>query len=142
MRISYTPGRPAPYSDPRHRIKAGPIRDGESRPEDEAMTIIELTGGDLGVETVLVRCNLAEASAPVEVDYRTDGGEGFVGTQYQCADCQHTTAGLIAIGKRLAASAVEVPEEEFDCDSEILPSLALNADTDHEDARDWYESYG
>lgn len=85
------------------------------------MTTIHLTGGDLGDERVMVRCNLAEASAPVEVDYcNGDGrdiGHGFEPTQYQCADANHTTNGLTVIAKRLAARAVEMPESDFDCDA-------------------------
>ena len=78
------------------------------------MTTIILTGGDLGRGKMMVRCNLAEASAPIEADYCT--GDGFVGTQYQCADTSHRTSGLIRIGKQLAAVAVEVPAEKFSCD--------------------------
>jgi hypothetical protein len=79
------------------------------------MTTIKLSGGDLGREIMmLVRCNLVEASAPVEVDYCV--GNGWEPTQYQCADTRHTTSGLIAVGKSLAADAVEASETEFDCD--------------------------
>ncbi len=80
------------------------------------MKTIKLSGGDLGGETMLVRCNLAEASATVEVDYQT--GNGWQPTQFQCSDARHTDAGLIAIGKQLAAAAVEMPADEFDCDAE------------------------
>jgi uncharacterized protein YraI len=79
-------------------------------------TTIKLFDGDLGSETMLVRCNLSQASAPVEVDYQT--GSGWESTQYQCADTRHRTSGLIEIGKTLAAHAVEVPVDEFSCDSE------------------------
>lgn len=82
------------------------------------MTTIKLTGGDLGNERMLVRCNLTEASAPVEVNYCTDRNSDFTGTQYQCADTSHRTSGLIEIGNQLAAKAVEIPTEEFDCDAE------------------------
>lgn len=80
------------------------------------MTTIRFFGCDLGGEEMHVRCNLAEASAPVEVDYGT--GDGWEGTQYQCADARHTTAGLVEIGKILAAQAVEIPADEFSCESE------------------------
>jgi uncharacterized protein YraI len=72
---------------------------------------------------MLVRCNLTEASAPVQVDYHT--GSGWESTQYQCADCQHTTSGLIAIGKSLAADAVEASETEFDCDVAEVEDAAV-----------------
>lgn len=80
------------------------------------MTTIKLSGGDLGNESMLVRCDLAQASAPVQADYGT--GDGWSDTQYQCADTRHRTSGLIEIGKALAARAVEMPSDEFDCDCE------------------------
>lgn len=84
------------------------------------MTTIKLSGGDLGGETMLVRCNLAEASAPVEVDYRNDAERGWEPTQYQCADASHRTSGLIRIAKTLAAAAVEMRENEFNCEAELV----------------------
>lgn len=95
-------------------------------------TTIKLSGGDLGLESMLVRCNLSEASAPVQVDYCE--GSGWESTQYQCADCRHRTSGLIARGKELAASAVELPDGDFACDSEELPFA------DESDVREWIES--
>lgn len=80
------------------------------------MTTIQLSGGDLGGETMMARCNLAEASAPVQVDY--GNGDGWESTQYQTADARHTVDGLTVIGKHLAARAVEVPESDFRCDAE------------------------
>jgi hypothetical protein len=80
------------------------------------MTTIRLSGGDLGSESMLVRCNLVEASAPVDVDYCE--GSGWQPTQWQCANCCHRTSGLAEIAKRLAAAAVELPENEFDCEWE------------------------
>lgn len=81
-------------------------------------TTIKLTGGDLGREKMMVRCRLANASSPVEVDYCD--GDGWVCCQYQCADARHSKAGLIELGKELAARAVEMPTDEFDCDAESL----------------------
>lgn len=75
------------------------------------MTTIEITGGDLGSEKIRVRCDLTQASAPVQVDY--DNGEGWLPTQYQCADCSHRASGLAEIGMELAAQAVEIPVDEF-----------------------------
>ena len=72
------------------------------------MTKIKLSGGGLGAERMVVRCNLADASAPVEVDYCNGDGEGFVSTRYRCADACHTVSGLTEIGKVLAAEAVEM----------------------------------
>ena len=81
------------------------------------MTTIKLFGGDLGNEEMMIRCNLSEASAPVEVDYRNDPEECWKPTQYQAADAWHRIRGLITIGKQLAAEAVQMPEGEFDCEA-------------------------
>lgn len=87
------------------------------------MRTIRLSGGDLGGEQILVRCNLSEASSPVEVDYCNEPGEygqHWEGTQYQAADCQHRISRLIEIGERLAAQAVEMSEDDFSCDCEEI----------------------
>jgi hypothetical protein len=78
------------------------------------MTTIKFFGGDLGNETMMVRCNLSQASSPVQVDYMEGGG--WTHTQYQCADARHSTKGLVNIGKELAAHAIQMPEENFDCE--------------------------
>lgn len=77
---------------------------------------VRLSGGSLGSETMLVRCDLTQASAPVQVDYCT--GDGWESTQWQCADCRHTLVGLIEIAMRLAAQAVEVSRADFTCNVE------------------------
>ena len=79
------------------------------------MTTIKLSGGNLGSDQMFVRCNLADAAAPVQVDY--DNGCGWTGTQYQCADARHRNSGMIEIGKSLAAAAVEMSDEGFVCDA-------------------------
>lgn len=84
------------------------------------MTTIRLSGGDLGGEMVDVRCNLSQASAPVQVNYHAEPNSEWAGTQYQCADTRHTASGLIEIGKLLAARAVEVAADKFACDAEEL----------------------
>ena len=68
-------------------------------------TTIKLTGGILGNEKMMVRCQLANAAAPVEVDYCE--GSGWQHTQYQAGDARHTTEGLAKIGIELAQSAVQ-----------------------------------
>ncbi len=75
------------------------------------MATVRVSGGDMGSEEILVRCDLRNASATVEVDYRN--GEGWQPTQYQCADCRHTVDGLEAIARSIAASAVEIPLQRF-----------------------------
>jgi hypothetical protein len=81
------------------------------------MTTIKLFGGDLGNEEMMIRCNLSEASSPVEVDYRNDIQDAWQSTQYQAADVRHRTKGLIAIGMQLAAEALELPERHFTCEA-------------------------
>lgn len=85
------------------------------------MTTIKLFGGDLGSEAMYVRCDLTQASAPVQVDY--DNGDGFVATQYQCADVRHQSRRLADLGKTLAAGACEMAIWDFACDAEeVEPS--------------------
>lgn len=84
-----------------------------------AKKVIVLRGGSLGPgQFCMFRCELAQASAPVVVDWCNEGGRpsGWEATQFQCADCRHSTDGLIELGLRIAAQGVEVSPEEFDCD--------------------------
>lgn len=82
------------------------------------MKTIKLFGGDLGNETMLVRCDLTQASAPVQVDYQNGDDTGWQATQYQCADTRHRVSGLVELAKSIAAAAVEMAESEFKCDWE------------------------
>lgn len=77
------------------------------------MTTLKLTGGDLGGERMMVRCNLTDAAAPVQVDYCE--GDGWQSTRFQAADCKHRPSGLADVAKIIAAEAVEMGSE-FDCD--------------------------
>ena len=81
-------------------------------------TTIRLYGGDLGKEEIKVRCDLTQATAPVQVDYCE--GEGWVDCQYRSADAGHRISGLTAIGQKLAARSVEVPSDAFFCECETL----------------------
>ena len=76
-------------------------------------TTVKLSGGILGSETMLVRCQLANAAAPVEVDYCM--GDGWKPTQYQAADARHYASGLAKVGMELAQVAVQ---EQGTCDWE------------------------
>jgi hypothetical protein len=80
------------------------------------MTTIKLHDGDMGDEEMLVRCNLTRASAPVDVNYQAEPGSDWESTRYQCADAGHALGGLVRIGEILAAQAIEVPVEEFECE--------------------------
>lgn len=79
------------------------------------MTTLRLFNGDFGGDEMIVRCNLSEASAPVE--WHTGDGE-WVPSQYQAADCRHTEAGLARIGKEIAA--VQLESATVDCDWEAV----------------------
>ena len=73
-----------------------------------AHTIIKLWGGVLGPDVLRVRCDLARAESPVEVDYGT--GDGWGPSPFQCADVRHTAHELAALGQRLAFEAEQVPQ--------------------------------
>ena len=79
------------------------------------MTTITLSDGDLGNETIRARCNLSEASAPVESGLRDR--QRLAGHAVPVRpDTRHTTSGLIEIGNSWPPAAVEVSADEFDCD--------------------------
>ena len=84
------------------------------------MTTITLTDGCLGNETLSVRCDLSQASSPVEVDYHT--GTGWEPTRYQCADARHQTSRLDAIARALAGEACEA--DAADCDATVIEDQA------------------
>jgi len=77
------------------------------------MTTVKLFDGDFGNDVMVLRCNLSQASSPVQ--WHSGDGE-WQSSQYQCADCRHSTAGMVEIGKQIAAVALELPE--VDCDWE------------------------
>ena len=83
-----------------------------------AKTLVVLRGGDLGDEKCMVRCDLSEASSPVEVDWCNDSGRpsGWESTQYQCADTSHRWSGLAGLAMQIAADGVRLHEDYFDCD--------------------------
>ena len=69
------------------------------------MTTLKITCSDVS-ESLLVRCDLSQAAAPIQVDYLAEN-VGWESTQYQCADARHTINGMAEIGRRLLAAAVE-----------------------------------
>lgn len=104
-------------------------------------TIIRLFGGSFGSDEMFIRCDLSQASSPVE--YCGDRGGDWDCTQYQCADARHSTSRLAEeIGYPLAAQALEMSVDDLECEWEVVNGLAADADTDHEDARGWYSNYG
>jgi hypothetical protein len=80
------------------------------------MTIIKLSGGDLGSKQLLVRGDLWVSSAPIEMM----NGHGWQPTPHRSADVGQTGEGLAALGKQLAARAYSIPADGFDCRVEEL----------------------
>ena len=77
------------------------------------MTTLKITCG-AAKESLLVRCDLSQASAPIYVDWMAEGEDPcWDSTQYQCADARHTIDGLAAIGRELLCSALEGDEDDF-----------------------------
>ena len=72
-------------------------------------TTLHLTGGCLGRDQMLVRCEVHRAESPVEVDYCQ--GEGWQPTQYQGIHAR-SRGGLAAIARELAADAVVADRSE------------------------------
>jgi len=70
------------------------------------MTTLKITCGAVS-ESILVRCDLSQAAAPVQVNYLVDDC-GWEGTQYQCADARHTIDGLADLGRQLLLHAISV----------------------------------
>lgn len=89
------------------------------------MTTIKFFGGDLGNEVMMVRCDLTQASSPVEVDYCNDNknGDGWESTPMQCADMIHSYSRLVAYGERLVAQAIQVNEDTVKCNHKNISNL-------------------
>ena len=78
-------------------------------------TIIKLLAGSMGLDVAFFRCDLSQASSPVE---HYSDSSGWDATQYQCADCKHRDSGLAEIAMRLAATYCE--DSDFDCEWEVV----------------------
>jgi len=74
-----------------------------------AMTTIKLFDGDFGSDQMFLRCNLWQAASTIEYSVN---GDDWSSTRYQCADARQCETGLAAIGKLLAAGALEIPRIE------------------------------
>jgi hypothetical protein len=82
------------------------------------MTTIRLTGGVLGEDSMLIRCDLTEASSPVEVSH--DSGATWHVTQYQCADARHSNDELTDLGIAVAQSIPGVGSADTIYEWEVL----------------------
>lgn len=76
-------------------------------------TTIKVTAKNIR-ESLKVRCDLANAASPVEVDYLE--GNGWESTQYQCGSTRHTIDGLAGIGEDLLNEALQ--EQGLECEWE------------------------
>lgn len=95
---------------------------------------------ECGNDEMFVRCNLSEASSPVEWCPDTEGE--WQGTQWQCADCRHSISGLMDVGLDIARDAWQIEDDEDDPEGEVIDPFNDYANTDHEDAREWFACYG
>lgn len=73
-------------------------------------TVLRLFGGDLGNSEARIRCNLAEASTIVEVDWCE--GEGWQETQYNCDLVGRTVEGLVALAEGICGESIPSDERE------------------------------
>lgn len=89
------------------------------------MTIIRLSGGDLGEHVAYVRCDLSQASSPVLL--WDENCEQWDQTQYQCADARHRVSGLVYLGLAILSGDLETSLTV--CDHAVM-----DADTQHDDA--------
>jgi hypothetical protein len=82
------------------------------------MTTLKITCDSVS-ESLLVRCDLALAAAPVEVNYLVDDC-GWESTQFQCADAHHTINGLAAIGRQLLSGALHDINDGLKTEYEVV----------------------
>ena len=82
------------------------------------MTTLKITAPSID-ESLLVRCDLSQAAALIQVDYSADDC-GWDSTQYQCADARHTINGLAEIGRRLLLDALEERDDTLKTQFEIV----------------------
>jgi len=69
-------------------------------------TTLRITASTLN-DSLLIRCNLNEASSPVEINYRSEPRSEFVSTQWQCSNVRHSAQELADLGAKLLADACE-----------------------------------
>jgi hypothetical protein len=80
-------------------------------------TIIKFTEGSLGNDISFFRCNLSQASAPLQ--HWDSDSKAWVSTQYQCADCRHQISGMVELCHDVMADWLSEPRDEFQCDYEV-----------------------
>jgi hypothetical protein len=104
-------------------------------------TVLKFFAGDLGDIKAFFRCNLSEASAPLQ---RWDEIlEQWVGTQFQCADAKHTTKGMVGLCGVIIAGDLELSGDEIEYEwEEVTGFREADESESHEDARGWYSGYG
>ena len=98
-------------------------------------TVLKITAYN---DSLLVRCNLSQASSPIEVRYEKSGE--WESTQYQCGETRHTSQGLAEIGASLMADAIGEVKEDMEWDwSDCFES---SPNLEHVTAEEWYDAYG
>jgi hypothetical protein len=104
------------------------------------MRTIRLFGGSFGSDEMLVRCDLVQASSPIQ--FHNGDGE-WSPTPYQAADTRQSLGHLVRIGKSIAADQLLVSEDEFDCESEEVDGNETETVTEvnvYESTGSWYYS--
>lgn len=95
-------------------------------------TVIKFFEGDLGDIESYFRCDLSQASSPLQ-QWDCES-ECWSSTQYQCADARHSTSGMISLCHSLMAGWCEVPEDEFTCEHTEIETFGYTvADANCED---------
>ena len=82
------------------------------------MTELKFYGGSMGSQQAIVACDLRDSRAPVKVKYHVYGV--WFDTCFSAADCRHTDAGLVRIGKQVLATEMGVLHHLFDCEVEKI----------------------
>lgn len=79
------------------------------------MTTIHIHSKDLNIN-VKAKCDLRQASSPILIDWR---GNGYVQTQYQCADVRHNRGSFARLVCDQIADSIEMDRNELFDEVEI-----------------------
>jgi hypothetical protein len=87
------------------------------------MKTIKFFGGSLGDTIAYYRCNLTDASSPIE--YWDYGLERWIGTQYHSTNARHRTDGMIELCNQLIAWELGIDLDDLECEHEVVESLGF-----------------
>lgn len=86
------------------------VQVGKDNPE---YTVLKLSGGSLGSDRVKIRGQLSVSEGRIDVDYCE--GNGWESTGHSCYEVRNA-AQLAALGRELAADAIQMDRAAFSCD--------------------------